>query len=182
MTNLDFDSKVDRNKRENRLNQLYEEHIMDRSHLQNLVFDEIFDNSLPVYDNLCIRISSPDLQRVESYTKYLYDQMEKQNIDLEETYPLPHRVREVNNLNLLNSKELDKIELEEYTRIIQLNTLPAVCFPIVMMMLKSTQPEGVKTSIGYYNEALKWERFQDPLEIPENMEMFGDIVDEKRKR
>ena len=73
------------------------------------------------------------------------------------------------------------MEIPEYSRVISFNSIPAVMFPILMMQLKTTLPEGVKFSADYFNESVKWERFIDPLELPENKIQFSELISKKQK-
>ena len=67
---LNLDAKFDKTSQEEALKNLYERNIMDRSHLENLVFEELSDSGLPCYENIVLRFVSPDLQRVESYATF----------------------------------------------------------------------------------------------------------------
>ena len=70
--------------------------------------------------------------------------------------------------------------MEEFTRIVVFPALTAVSLPLLLNLLKSTSPEGLKIEVGYYDDTLKWERYRDPMEIPENIELYGDLVNEKK--
>ena len=65
------DSRYDSSIQKAALQYLYEQNIMDRSHLQNMSFDEFYDDSLPVYRSVVVRLMSHDLQRVEAFETYL---------------------------------------------------------------------------------------------------------------
>ena len=69
-SNANIDSSFDKSIQEKALNDLYERNIMDRSHLENLIFEELSDMGLPSYENVVLRFVSPDLQRVESYNNF----------------------------------------------------------------------------------------------------------------
>ncbi|XP_075266128.1 uncharacterized protein LOC142358588 isoform X1 [Convolutriloba macropyga] len=175
----DLDSRYNPAIQENALQKLYEENIMDRSHLDSRIFDELFDESLPVFKNVFIRLMSFDLQRVEAFEKFMAKRLTELRFEVTDVYPIPHRVLSMNNINNLNEKVTDVIEVPEYARIISMETLPAVTMPILMTLLKSTLPEGVKFTIDYSNDLLKWERYIDPLELHTNKILFSELISKK---
>jgi len=175
-TNADMDARHNPRVQRDALQKLYEENIMDRTHIDNRIFDEFFDESMPVYKQVVLRLISFDLQRLESFEQYFTKRLKELRFKITETYPLPHRTIKLDNINNLNEKVIDVIELPEYSRIISFDTLSVVSFPILMMQLRTTIPEGVKFKVHYYDKELKWERYVDPLERPDIKLAYGELL------
>ena len=86
----DLDSRYNPAIQENALQKLYEENIMDRSHLDSRIFDELFDESLPVFKNVFIRLMSFDLQRVEAFEKFMAKRLTELRFEVGLTFCVLH--------------------------------------------------------------------------------------------
>ena len=64
-------SRLDKDIREKALQELFTANILDKSNLNKPTFDELFDQSLPVYKTLIIRLISLDLQRLEAFDTFM---------------------------------------------------------------------------------------------------------------
>jgi len=135
------------------------------------------------YGIINFTVSGFDICLVENFAQFLHNTMAKLELDIIENYALPtHDV--ILKVATTNTADLDKMDtkqvLKNYLRVVQAQNISALQLPVLLQILMSKVPQGVKFEVKEYTEADVRARLQTSLELEKEKQILHDLQSSKK--
>ncbi|XP_062908991.1 39S ribosomal protein L48, mitochondrial [Mobula hypostoma] len=117
------------------------------------------------YGILNIQITGHDMTLVEHYSQYIHRFCNRLKIKVEESYAMPTKSTEISLLQEQGTKMNVEAVILTHERIVQVSGLSSILVPIVVEVLQTNQPEGVRLCIKEHTEADFHARFKARPEL-----------------
>uniref|UniRef100_A0A7M4G2P2 Large ribosomal subunit protein mL48 n=2 Tax=Crocodylus porosus TaxID=8502 RepID=A0A7M4G2P2_CROPO len=105
------------------------------------------------YGDLNIEIIGYDMCLVEGYARFVHKLCQNLSVRVIGSYALPTKTTEVMVVQEVGNKMYMDAVLTTHQRVVQVRSLSATFAPILLEIMQSNQPEGVRLSVKEYTES-----------------------------
>ncbi|XP_032668486.1 uncharacterized protein LOC116842845 [Odontomachus brunneus] len=116
-------------------------------------------SKFPLFPMLNIQIKSYDYPVLESYQKFIYKLADTVQIDIDDSWALPHEEFKIQRYKTKMSVVAAEYNLKLYQRNIQVSEIPALKYSILIRILEATLPQGVFLCVDAFDPMLEKKRY-----------------------
>lgn len=150
------------------------------------VFGPSFENpdAIPQYQSIKIQLNGYDFVVLENFQKYIHKTAERMGLSIIQSWALPPRNKLVQRIKPGSQTVEEEYRLLVYRRFVQVDELLPTLAQVLLEVLHSSLPEGVKLKFTKYTEEDETEKYIPDKELKllqEQLEEMGGPRDKKKR-
>lgn len=116
-------------------------------------------SKFPLLPMINIQIRGYDYSVLESYQTFMHKLADSMQIDVEDSWPLPHQEFKIQRFKAGTAAILSEYNLKIYVRHMQLSEISSIKCSVLIRALEAALPQGVTLNIDLYDPAMEKKRY-----------------------